>query len=286
MKTLYIHCDGGFGNRFNTLIVGLQIARIGNFNPIISWAYTNSCRASFDDIFENKFKVVPSRLEEYSDSFSEYELIMHENQLNWNAQIRSPYSFSTIDQIVSHYNNSTKDSLFYFNNLIPNYSDLNLSLISELQFKKKYYETVKNFLPDNNYIGVHLRSTDFPQGSINFDEIYQKIKISDKKHFVCSDSLDVENKFNQLDNVFTFPKTSYVKKINPHKGWSVPKGQIKDEVGKPIAFNVERSSESVMQSIIDLLILSKSDIMLTSDSTFLSTAILLKKYKNYEINIK
>ena len=25
MKNLYIHCDGGFGNRFNALVVGLLI---------------------------------------------------------------------------------------------------------------------------------------------------------------------------------------------------------------------------------------------------------------------
>ena len=278
MKDLYIHCDGGFGNRFNTLIVGLQIARTGNFNPIISWAYTNSCRASFNDIFENKFKVVPNRLEKYSDSFSEYELVMHENQLNWNAQIRSPYSFSTIDQIVSHYNNSTKDNLLYFNNLIPNYSDLNLSLISELEFGKEYYKIVNNFLNSNKYIGVHLRSTDFPKGIINFDKIYESIRNSNKKYFVCSDSLEVENKFNELDNVFTFPKTSYVKKIDDSFNWVLIRGQIKDEMEKPLNFNVERSRESVKQAIIDLIILSKCDIIQTSDSTFLTTAMLLQKY--------
>ena len=35
VKTLNIYCDGGFGNRFNALTVGLLIAKVGNFKPII-----------------------------------------------------------------------------------------------------------------------------------------------------------------------------------------------------------------------------------------------------------
>ncbi len=279
MKNLYIHCDGGFGNRFNALVVGLLICERGGFKPIISWPSTNVCRSFYDDIFQIQFEFNSNRLEDYSNSIDEFEFIMHDNQLSWNTLINSPYSFSTIDQIVSHYNNSTKDNLFYFNNLIPNYSDLNLSLISELKFKKEYYEIVDNFLNVEDYIGVHLRATDFPQGSVNFEGIFNKVKESNRMHFVCSDSREVENKFNELDNVFTFPKTFYVEKIDDSFNWRVHKGQIKDEMKKPLSFNVERSSESVKQSIFDLLILSKSDIMITSNSTFLQTAQLLKKYK-------
>lgn len=280
MKNLYIHCDGGFGNRFNALVVGLLICERGGFKPIISWPSTNVCRSFYDDIFETQFEFNTNRLEDYSNSIDEFEFIMHDNQLSWNTLINSPYSFSTIDQIVSYYNNSIKDNLFYFNNLIPNYSDLNLSLISELKFRKEYYELVDNFLNFKDYIGVHLRATDFPQGSVNFEGIYNKVKESNRMHFVCSDSLEVENKFNELDNVFTFPKTSYVEKIDDSFNWRVIRGQIKDEMKKPLSFNVERSSESVKQAIVDLLILSKSDIMITSNSTFLETALLIQQSKN------
>lgn len=279
MKNLYVHCDGGFGNRFNSLVVGLLICERGKFNPIISWPSTNVCRALYNDIFEEQFEFNSNRLEDYSNSINEFEFVIHENQLSWNVVFNSPYSFSTIDQIVFHYNNSIKNNLFYFNNLIPNYSDLNFSLISKLKFKKSYYDIVDNFLKYEDYIGVHLRATDFPKGSINFDQIFNLIKNSTKMHFVCSDSLDIENKFNELENVFTFPKTSYVKKIDDSFDWRVSRGQIKDEVKKPLSFNIERSSESVKQAIIDLLILSRSDIMVTSNSTFLETAKLLSLFK-------
>lgn len=278
MKNLYIHCDGGFGNRFNSLVVGLLICERGNFNPIISWPSTNVCRAFYGDIFEEQFESISNRLEDYSDSIDEFEFVMHDNQLSWNVVINSPYSFTTIEEIISHYNKSTKDKLFYFNNIIPNYIDLDLSLISKLMFKEVYYNAVNNFLKYEDYIGVHLRSTDFPQGSVDFEGIYNLIRKSSRMHFVCSDSFEVEDKFNQLDNVFTFSKSSYVEKIDKSFNWRVNRGQIKDEMKKALSFNVERSSDSVKEAIVDLLVLSKSDIMITSNSTFLQTAQLLNRY--------
>ena len=40
-KKIYIHCDGGFGNRFNSLTVGLMIAEKGGFDPVVLWPSTN-----------------------------------------------------------------------------------------------------------------------------------------------------------------------------------------------------------------------------------------------------
>ena len=50
MKILNIYCDGGFGNRFNALVVGLLIAEVGNFKPVIFWPSTNWCRSLFKNI--------------------------------------------------------------------------------------------------------------------------------------------------------------------------------------------------------------------------------------------
>lgn len=278
MKNLYIHCDGGFGNRFNALVVGFNICERGGFIPVISWPSTNVCRAFYYDIFEPQFLFTTERLEDYSKNLDKFEFVMHENQLSWKVKNISPYSFSSIDQIVSHYRKSEKNNLFYYNNLIPNYSDLDLNLISKIKFKGEYHNIVDQFLKFEDYVGVHLRSTDFPQGTINFDKIYREIESSSRIHFICSDSIDIENKFKKLKNVFTFPKKSYASKINPSLEWRVSKGSVKDERNKDLSFNVERDSQSVKDAIIDLLILSKSDIMSTSTSTFLTTAQLLKSF--------
>lgn len=281
MKDFYIHCDGGFGNRFNSLIVGMAIALEGNFNPVVSWPSTNVCRALFDDIFDIDINFISKRLEDYSQVINEYEFLMHENQLLWNVPIKSPYDFRSIQDIINFCNNSDRKNIFYFNNLIPNYKDSNLiySIIKKIKFRKEYYNILQQFLPPYEFIGVHLRSTDFPEfDKKNFDLIFNEIENSDRKYFVCSDDFELENKFNQLKNVFVYPKTNYVKKIEPNKNWCIKKGSIKDERGKSLSYNVERDNDSVKQAILDLLILSKSDIMETSNSTFLNTAVLLKKY--------
>ena len=99
MKKLYIHCDGGFGNRFNSLVIGLIICQRGEFTPVISWPSTNVCRALYDDIFEDEFEFNSNRLEEYSDSINQFEFVMHDNQLNWNVKIISPYSYASIGPV-------------------------------------------------------------------------------------------------------------------------------------------------------------------------------------------
>ena len=41
--------------------------------------------------------------------------------------------------------------------------------------------------------------------------------------------------------------------------------------------NIERTSDSVMDALVDLTILSKTNIMINSPSSFLKTALLLRK---------
>ena len=121
-----------------------------------------------------------------------------------------------------------------------------------------------------------MRNTDFyDPHKPDFDQIFNQVSdTNETKYFVCSDDEELENKFNQLENVSVYPKTSYVEKLTDEGEW---RSVIVDDTGVEYPFNVERSDESVRQAIIDLYILSKSDMMKTSNSSFLQTAILLKK---------
>ena len=84
-------------------------------------------------------------------------------------------------------------------------------------------------------------------------------------------------KFTQLDNSFSYKKKKYVEKLTNDGEW---RDTIVDDEGNEYSFNIERSDESVIDAMIDLLILSKSTIMHTSDSTFLKTALLIQQSKN------
>jgi len=108
-----------------------------------------------------------------------------------------------------------------------------------------------------------LRATDFNTFIPKFDREYKWIEGQpDEKFFVLSDDPNVEKKFSKLKNVIVRMKEHYVEKENEDAGW---------------CGNVERSSESVMDALIDLTILSKTNIMVNSPSSFLKTALLLRK---------
>lgn len=280
-KQFFIHCDGGFGNRFNALICGLAIAKKVGFTPTILWPSTNWCRSKFNTLFNSDLSVIESNLTYFQENPHEYEFIMHGNFLNFPTAVYHPNGFSSIDHVASFCLETLKDNIVYNNDSIPYYFDQNtiIDTIKTLSFTEQIIQRAEDFISSNNlsegFCGVHLRNTDFyDPHKPDFDGLYNMIQSNlDKNYFVCSDDKELEDKFNQLDNVFVFPKTKYVEKLTEEGDW---RSVIVDEVGVEYPFNVERSDESVIQAMIDLTILSKSDIIKTSDSSFLKTAILLK----------
>lgn len=280
-KKIYIHCDGGFGNRFNALIVGLALSRNLGFEPIILWPSTNWCRSSFNSLFETNHKVIEEDLRFFSENVDDYEFVMHGNFLNFKTNVHHPSSFGSFENLVEFCKNTSKENVVYNNDSIPLYLGIDnlISSIKELPFKEEIIKKTEEFIESNNlnsdFYGVHLRNTDFyDPHKPNFDAIYSMIsENSDKKYFVCSDDKDLENKFSQLDNVYVYEKTKYVEKLTEEGDW---RSVIVDDVGIEYPFNVERSDESVIQAMVDLIILSKSNIIKTSDSSFLQTAALLK----------
>lgn len=283
MKTLKIYCDGGFGNRFNALTVGLLIARVGNFKPVIMWPSTNWCRSLFETIFKNEYEVLSDRMSSLKDDCNDYAFVMHNNCLNFPCQVVHPNSFDSVQSIVNYYNQSNKDCLVYNNDSIPHYvhnKDLQ-SVVKNLIFSDTIVDAVTEFVKsiDGNFIGVHLRNTDFyDPHKPNFDSIYKTILDDvENNYFICSDDEELESKFTQLDNAFSYKKKKYVEKLTNDGEW---RDIIVDSDGVEYPFNVERSDESVIDAMIDLLILSKSTIMHTSDSTFLKTALLIQQSKN------
>lgn len=285
MKKLFIYCDGGFGNRFNALIVGLALSRHLKYEPIILWPSTNWCRSTFNSLFESDYKIIEEHLKYFGSDVNAYEFIMHGNFLNFPTNVKHPNSLGSFDNLINFCKNTTKENIVYNNDSIPKYispSELSLS-IKELPFKKEIIDKVESFIKSNNldseFFGVHLRNTDFYEAhKANFDSLYQTIvENPDKKYFVCSDDKDLETRFSKLDNVFVYQKETYVEKLNDDGDW---RSTIVDEYGIQQPFNIERSDSSVIEAMVDLIILSKSNIMKTSDSSFLNTAFLLKSAYN------
>ena len=82
----------------------------------------------------------------------------------------------------------------------------------------------------------------------------------------------MERQFSQLPNVAVNAKHAYVEKMVDGDWNSV----TLDHSGRPYACNVVRSAQSVRDAVVDLMVLARSQIVRTSNSTFLNTALLLQ----------
>lgn len=279
-KTLNIYCDGGFGNRFNALVVGLLIAEVGKFKPVILWPSTNWCRSLFKNIFKNNYDALDQNLTYFKNNYEDYAFVMHTNSENLPGEIRHPDSFNSIQEVVEYYNQSNKQKFVYNNATLPCYcfSDHFKKIISNLKFTDIITNKTSEFIKtiDSEFTGIHLRNTDFHDNDKSkFDQIESLVKTnSDVNYFICSDDEELEKRFIQNDNAFAYSKTKYVEKLTDDGGW---RDTVVDGEGKEYSFNVERSDESVIDAMVDLLILSKSTIIQTSESSFLKTALLIQE---------
>jgi hypothetical protein len=124
-----------------------------------------------------------------------------------------------------------------------------------------------------NYYGLQIRKTDFGAGGADDDALFDLVqKAGDKKFFVCSDNKEVEARFRRLQNVAVYEKKAYVEKLVPGE-WTA---LAADHSGRVYPCNVNRSAQSVIDAVVDLLVLSHSQVVKTSSSTFLNAALLLK----------
>lgn len=232
-----------------------------NLNYKISWPINNQCHCPLSELFEYQF-----------DQFNE----VTEN-LNFISSYidnsNDPFSFTSLNQVLSYSKNINKD-IFYCSFNIPLWV-LNTGMYdiinTKLQFKYMIRRYAEQFIKLNklqNFYGLQLRKTDHWQ---ELDEtfFYNLIQHNkNKQFFVTSDEKEVESKFSKLPNVVTHNKSEWVTKIKSDEPWS--------------PLNLHRSKISVLDAAVDLLILSRSEILNTNiNSNYLKLAVILNGYNNY-----
>jgi hypothetical protein len=282
MNKIYILCDGGFGNRLGALIPGLILADKFNREPVISWPITNWCECPFDDIYES---FCESNTKNCYDLFSENlnaHFLIHENQtddfgdkpkllLEKEYQVHSENLGNIIDGLT---NIPIEEDIVFFNHLIPSYfsEDIIVKYLKKLKLKQNILDKVVTFCDtnsiDSNVSGAHLRKTDFPTSMMLDDtQLFNHLNTDvDSRFFVCSDDLDTEKKFSKFPNVSIYEKNSSVITNNNNR------------------YDIIRPSESVIDGIIDMLILSRTTITNTNfGSTFLLFASRYSKIKLGEL---
>ena len=276
---IHIYCDGGLGNRLMMMFSGLYFAKETNKEFIIHWPSNNWCGCNFTDLFDNKYNISNFNLK-FIDAnvLHTCTLLVHEMQIQFKPNKAINNSLISKANMLQLFE-TEKDVLYYGNSL---HSSLTLNdvspIIKSLSVTKSVMNMIEPYNMDNSY-GVHIRGTDFPEAPfITIPQLEEEISRNiDSKYFICSDQKNIEDLFlTKYKNTYSFKKEQYVEPLDKSKGWG---GRITDDLDRSFNFNVNRSKTSVIEAFCDMLLLSKTRLLKTSNSSFLKCAHALGKGK-------
>ncbi len=280
MKYIISYCSGGIGNRLLPLSSSFELSNKLSRELGLVWNKTDVCYSDFNNLFKNRFinfdlnELDPSEVSIYSN----LEYIIGDFEMFKDSSLYNLYKkvgLKTLAQLDDVYLDPKKYIIIYDNKLFLNLVDC-AGFFNVLQLENEIDLRINNFISlnniDNTVFGIHARGTDFINEKLDtyLDSIEELIEL-DKSCTIlfCSDSQKWENKVKEKfpNNVIIRKKNSHPKKNNFLKGWSN---------------NIHRSEASVIEAIIDIYLLSKTNfVVYNSNSTFAQIALhLISMRKN------
>lgn len=270
-------CDGGLCNRLNALIFALILRKKFGHAWQISWPTNNWCGAGFAALFESDLPVDDYSIDHYKKNELDYQMLFHENQCQF-LESQITYHSSLNDYIGYKNILDANENILYFNSLIPSFvtfQDVQVGL-KDLIIAPSIKALATDFCAENRVdetmLGLHIRKTDFGD-KVDDNALFEQAKTNTNRFFVCSDDADVNDRFGQLENCVVFKKTSFPEKLIGDTNWQ---SWTTDNEGRKFPYNITRSEQAVSEALIDLLILSRTTLVLTSNSTFLNMAGIFK----------
>jgi hypothetical protein len=274
-----IYCDGGLANRVYTVLFGLILRKRYGHHWRLSWPKTCVCDAAFEKLFETSLDVDRKLITEFKEHESSLIKIVHHNfgnfstdKLFFHSQLKSYEDYRVL---------LDSGSVFYFHNSLPSFVELSdiSDVIRDIDFAApvsgRAYDFISRFKITKETIGLHIRKTDF--GSrVNEEKLYELAARSDKKFFVCSDDQEILSMFKILPNCIISESSSFPKKLNHLKAWGETYVDSKTGIQE---YNINRSEQSVIDGLVDLIVLSNTSIVETSKSSFLQLAAIFGKLR-------
>ena len=275
--TIQIFCDGGFGNRLNTLLSGLALADLFALKATIYWPRNNWCQAGFSDIFTGAFDVSEQSLTVLAGTLDDAVVLLHDQQGADTLRVafKSAYAYASAEDFSSQVLQTGK-SIFYYPALIPPWLPPEgvAKAIGTCHFRDTIRDEVTRFVGTvigRPFHGLHLRRTDLNVGYTD-NEVQDIVRQNPSQaFFVCSDDPIAEALAAAHPNVYQREKRAYVDKRNSAGDWNT---LTADDDGRLYHSNIDRNVESVIEAAIDLLILAHSSIVGFSGSTFQNMARL------------
>jgi hypothetical protein len=281
MRELFIYCDGGFGNRFNALVSGLLIGKRTGRQVVVVWPVNNWCGAAFSDLFDLQLRVVDRELATFARESGRYDCLMVEDRLGLSPGFVDPCKLPAWSDL-EQFDAACARPVFYYTALVPGFmtEDEVVQQVRQLRLQSSLMDRAARFLAEHglgrsvgDFIGVQIRKTDFGARGADDATLHELVqRTSSQRFFVCSDDAQVEQRFSVLPNAAVHRKRAHVEKM-VEGGWNAV---TVDHSGRHYPFNVKRGRASVEDAVVDLLILSRSRVVLTSASTFLRTALRMQ----------
>lgn len=273
--THHVLCDGGLSNRLNALIFALILQRRHGHAWRIAWPVNNWCGASFESLFECALPHDERDIASFKLNEHRHLLVMHENQVGFDpARLvlnRGLGGYADYERLLASH-----ESLVYYNSLLPPFvTEAEVKdALSLLKPAPAVAERAAAFIRahgiDRSWLGLHIRKSDFGN-AVDDAALFEQAKASARRIFVCSDDAEVNRRFATLAHCAVFEKTAFPEKLDGGAAWQQ---WTTDGEGRRFPFNITRGAASVIEGFVDQLILSQTEVVPTSGSTFQALARL------------
>jgi hypothetical protein len=278
-----VFCDGGLCNRLNALLVAQLIAKELEIKLQIAWPTNNWCQLAYSEIFNESTNVVAQSIDIQGlvTKLAKYELLGHEQQTFSKSPLLNPNLEESWQSLIDVVAKSLESQpVIYFNATIPWCCPIQAAskIAQTLSWKPVYQQQAFAFLQAQHlnpfeYWGLHIRGTDFGHSHQYFKRWQNIIKRFADPIVICTDDLQVRDIYFSNQKVISRKIEHFPQRFHADKGWNA---QIVDNQDRTFNFNVLRDAASVKESIVDLMVLSQAKLFFTSNSTFLTFALLMR----------
>jgi len=280
MKKLILYTCGGLSNKMFPLSSCLEYSKISNRELFIYWPIDNRCLANFNDLYNDKINIVNEPfLSSLADNETEYHAeyldgVTNDFNLYNRTFLYEKYKNNKVIIDNINYNTVVKNLVIMTNTFLKN---INITIskqnLRNMKFKKDVVDKAdhytKKFNLNKNVIGCHIRGTDLKlHNPLNYNKEIQDILNKNKQQlfFISSDDKEIEynvkNKFKE--NIIIRPNKHYVEKNIKTESWLFKQN------------NTLTTVEMLKDSLIDLILLSKTNFIIKSNiSTFSTYAEIL-----------
>lgn len=284
MQKFYCLCDGGLGNRLNSLVSGLIVWKKDFYDTefIVLWPINRYCGAHIESLLDlhKVEKFVGHKLVTQLDlsamrTRKDYIILAHDKK-GFEGSFTNILSINGISRERLQKKDGGTQHFIFSTPLLPffiKFKDAIIAsdLIEPSSIVNQQVQKMKSNLGSKR-IALHLRGTDYGFSTLYFDVFFNTIRLFSLLKFqIFTDDKCLIDRFSILRNAEFFDPSALPEKYDPNSNWSHRTSQD---------YNINRNEMSVINGFSELLVLASLPKIITSRSTFLYNAFFLSRRKS------